>query len=537
MTDKKQSIFLILSLAIITIFYITNAWVVDDAYITFRTVDNFINGYGLRWNVAERVQSYTHPLWMLVISAVSFFTNEVFYTSIGVSYLFVIGSILLFYQASQKDDKCIRTILLCALMLSSKSVFDYTSSGLENPLIYFLLICFYYTIQNNGSIAKLLFIASLGFITRQDTILLFAPYLLHAFLKSEVKGNLRFVLFAMLPAIIWEVFSLIYYGFPFPNTAYAKAFYAGNTILQHLEMGKIYLFESFIFDIAGACIAIFASALSFYKKDTKELSFLIGAWLYITYVIVFGAAGTHMAGRLFSFPIFLCIIIIASKLPLAKLRLVAIFLIVYNIIHPYAPVKAGTQFYRKKRVENGLVDTRSYAEEQEASLLSTKDYMNPPTHLHMKYGLKFKKMPEIVHIGSNHSDFMIGYFGYAAGPDKFIIDDLGLTDPILARLKPCDFMGMRTPGHYWRKIPEGYIASIKKGKNFIKDQHLYEYYKIIRIITRGKLFLWERLKHIFNINMGKYDYLIEKYIEANPIKPTQECTKYRDDLGETGIIK
>jgi hypothetical protein len=37
---------------------VVNAWVVDDAYITFRTIDNFLNGYGLRWNVAERVQSH-----------------------------------------------------------------------------------------------------------------------------------------------------------------------------------------------------------------------------------------------------------------------------------------------------------------------------------------------------------------------------------------------------------------------------------------------------------------------------------------------
>jgi hypothetical protein len=39
------------------------AWVCDDAYITFKTVDNFVEGYGLRWNVLERVQVHTHPLW------------------------------------------------------------------------------------------------------------------------------------------------------------------------------------------------------------------------------------------------------------------------------------------------------------------------------------------------------------------------------------------------------------------------------------------------------------------------------------------
>jgi arabinofuranosyltransferase len=32
----------------------------DAACITLRTVENFLDGYGLRWNVAERVQSYTY---------------------------------------------------------------------------------------------------------------------------------------------------------------------------------------------------------------------------------------------------------------------------------------------------------------------------------------------------------------------------------------------------------------------------------------------------------------------------------------------
>jgi len=36
------------------LFYIT-VWLCDDSYITLRTVWNWTNGYGLRWNVGERV--------------------------------------------------------------------------------------------------------------------------------------------------------------------------------------------------------------------------------------------------------------------------------------------------------------------------------------------------------------------------------------------------------------------------------------------------------------------------------------------------
>ncbi|MBN1250426.1 MAG: hypothetical protein JXC32_22370, partial [Anaerolineae bacterium] len=66
---------------------VRNAWLSDDAYITFRTVDNFVHGYGLTWNVAERVQVYTHPLWMFLLSGVYAITREITITSQVVSIL------------------------------------------------------------------------------------------------------------------------------------------------------------------------------------------------------------------------------------------------------------------------------------------------------------------------------------------------------------------------------------------------------------------------------------------------------------------
>ena len=60
------------------------AWLSEDAFITFRTVDNFIHGFGLTWNVSERVQAYTHPLWMLLLSIAYFLTREIYYTALAV---------------------------------------------------------------------------------------------------------------------------------------------------------------------------------------------------------------------------------------------------------------------------------------------------------------------------------------------------------------------------------------------------------------------------------------------------------------------
>src|SRR5262245_6951278 len=74
-------------LPLFLVLQITHAWVVDDAYITLRTVDNFVHGRGLRWNVAERVQSYTHPLWMFALAGVYAVTREAFFSTLALSFV------------------------------------------------------------------------------------------------------------------------------------------------------------------------------------------------------------------------------------------------------------------------------------------------------------------------------------------------------------------------------------------------------------------------------------------------------------------
>ena len=47
------------------LFYL-QAWILDDARLTFRQVVNFVDGYGMVWNFGERLQLFTHPLWFFI---------------------------------------------------------------------------------------------------------------------------------------------------------------------------------------------------------------------------------------------------------------------------------------------------------------------------------------------------------------------------------------------------------------------------------------------------------------------------------------
>src|SRR4051812_23696639 len=94
---KSQNSLLCLMLVFSGLIILRNAWVGDDAYIGFRTVYNFIHGYGLTFNINERVQSFTNPLWILLMSLMYFFTREAYFTTIILS--LVIDLILMYYLA------------------------------------------------------------------------------------------------------------------------------------------------------------------------------------------------------------------------------------------------------------------------------------------------------------------------------------------------------------------------------------------------------------------------------------------------------
>ncbi|HEX6477779.1 MAG TPA: hypothetical protein VF043_02960 [Ktedonobacteraceae bacterium] len=65
-------------------------------------------------------------------------------------------------------------------------------------------------------------IAALATVNRMDTFLLFLPALVYSFCQSPGWKRLGTLLLGFVPFLVWEAFALWYYGFLFPNTAYAR---------------------------------------------------------------------------------------------------------------------------------------------------------------------------------------------------------------------------------------------------------------------------------------------------------------------------
>jgi arabinofuranosyltransferase len=229
--DRRRSAVLVLSAVVFTYVFLVNTWVCDDAYITFRASDNLIHGLGLRWNVAERVQVFTNPLWLLVMAGAAWLTGEFFYTALFISLGFCLAAVGVAMVSLKSPAKA---WLLLALLLSSKAFVDYSSSGLEYPLSYLLLAVFVVLSRAQGvpergragdPFVALIAVASLGFVNRADTALLYAPTLAWLGLARARRLDWRTagrVLVASAPAWGWLAFALVYFGFLFPNPYYAK---------------------------------------------------------------------------------------------------------------------------------------------------------------------------------------------------------------------------------------------------------------------------------------------------------------------------
>ena len=45
----------------------------------------------------------------------------------------------------------------------------------------------------------------------------------------------------------------------------------------------------------------------------------------------------------------------------------------------------------------------------------------------------------------------------------------------------------------------------------LTDRHLAAYYSVMREVTRGKLFSWQRLSAVIGMNLGRFDHLLKEY--------------------------
>jgi len=494
---------------------IRTAWMCDDAFITLRTVDNFVRGYGLVWNIGERVQAYTHPLWMFVLSFFYAFTLEPYYTTLAVSMALSLCAVCMLLWMSRSS--AFTLLLLGIMLIGSKAFVDYSTSGLENPLAYLLLVIFFATIlrrQQPGvkEAFALGAIAGLIMLNRLDHGLLVIPALLVTALSAPRREGLIALLLASAPIVIWSIFSLIYYGFPFPNTFYAKQA-SGIPRIEYINRGLSYIADTAVVDGVTILGILLGIAVASVQRRRIFLATAVGVLLYVCYVLWIG--GDFMGGRMFSAPFVSALAILAVVKPVPRqlaLKLVALLLSIIPVAlnRPYLlseeprrgvlqnskPAMFGVGGVADERVfgVGGVADERVFYDSLWL-LPALQGKAGPDTFRAAQLGRLWRE-----HKGRLNVRGTIGAFGYYAGQQTYIIDPWALSDAFLARIGPRPYPENWRIGHISRPIPDGYLMTKLTGENRLRDPELARLYDQLRLVTSGHLFDARRWSAIIDLN-------------------------------------
>ncbi len=542
----------VLALLLFTYLFINTAWVTEDAFITFRSVNQLLAGNGPVWNLGERVQVYTHPLWYGLLVLTTGLGLPSYWGALLLSFLCLLGVLALLFHLARRLERSVSkgnasetngrhrtassggsaSLLLALLFLLSlsRSFIDYSTSGLENPLLHLLLLAYLAVYLSDQPPAKRFFwttfIYGLIFLTRPDGIILLTPasVLLWGQMLKARQPWLKPALLALSPVIAWELFSLIYYGSLVPNTALAKLNMDYPVAILRRNAWA-YFHRSAQFDplaLPLIVMALVAGLLQGLRRSSGLLLALtLGLVLQLGYIIHVGA--DYMLGRFLSAPLLLAVVVLLLGAPAATTpparrlgRWLGLGGAVLLLLWQPFNYRSSWNFYSPETIRLHDNEERRFFNDERGA------YYRNLGLLRVLFAYQGKFGPEISKYisggqsaaGQHHLSCFVGMYVWGMSLDKQVIDPLALTEPFLARLPARDDARV---GHYERVLPPGFLLSRRDGVNRLKEPHLATLYEDVLLATRSpELFSWARLAAIWRLNTGHHRDM-GRYFDRNDV--------------------
>ncbi|MEI8405795.1 MAG: hypothetical protein WCG96_11035 [Actinomycetes bacterium] len=227
-----------LPVAVVAIGGWSHRWVSDDAYIDFRVVGNVLAGHGPVYNVGERIEVITNPIWVGILTLVRGTLGSLptawwavllglTATALGVG-LSGVGSARL--ARRRGASVVIPAGMLCLVCVDA--MWDFATSGLETGLtfgwiglLWWLLVR---RLETGRGATVLALLAGLGPFIRPDLGLVsvaFAGGLVVLMTTSPSSKDRRLLAAGafLVPPVLLELLRAAYFGMLLPNTALTKS--------------------------------------------------------------------------------------------------------------------------------------------------------------------------------------------------------------------------------------------------------------------------------------------------------------------------
>lgn len=230
---------------------------IDDAHIFFVYGQNIVNEQAIVYNVGgERVEGYTSPLWLVFVTIASLFPAALTGILLVLSLLIIAGVITLIWHYLDEDQPITwRGALFLAWALSSPTFVTWMTLTLMDTVLWMGILSLS-TITVLAKRPKLLPLAVfLLVLARPEGMLWSLLFISLYFLRSLIENGWRDAWQTSRLSLATYIITLavliggrlLYFGYPLPNTYYAKVSPDfGYNIVSGLVYLRSFFQENFI---------------------------------------------------------------------------------------------------------------------------------------------------------------------------------------------------------------------------------------------------------------------------------------------------
>lgn len=293
---------------------ISEAWVTDDALISFRYARNLADGNGLVYNVGERVEGFSNPLFVLLLTPFSLLGLDLFGVSEVLGILFGVCELaLLLWLLHRVTASRVVMGFVGVLFASDRIVAVWTTGGLETSmhgalLMLALALAVVSRERPDRGVVRVTLVHIALVASRPEGALFYGLYLAHLFFSGRADGTwrrnvLRSGLIFGQGLLVLLVLRYAYYGELVANPYRAKL-----EGVPHAELSWVYT-KGFLVRMGWASLhaiawLAFAAAVAFAliarRRDRSEpassaamVTTARQAWLFVALGV---AAVAYMGG-------------------------------------------------------------------------------------------------------------------------------------------------------------------------------------------------------------------------------------------------